>query len=147
MKYSQARQGRIFVIRLEDGDIIHEEIEKFSRKKSIKAAALIVLGGADKNSKLVVGPEHGRKEPIVPMEHILDNVNEIAGTGTIFPDEKGNPILHMHIACGRKSQTITGCVRKGVKTWHILEVILFELIDTTAMRVLDPVTGFELLKP
>ena len=94
-----------------------------------------------------MGPEHGRKEPIVPMEYILDNVNEIAGTGTIFPDEKGKPILHMHIACGRKSQTVTGCVRKGVKTWHILEVILFELIDTTAMRVLDPVTGFELLKP
>ena len=94
-----------------------------------------------------MGPEHGRKEPIVPMEYVLDNVNEIAGTGTIFPDEKGKPILHMHIACGRKSQTITGCVRKGVKTWHILEVVLFELIDTTAMRVLDQFTGFELLKP
>ena len=101
MKYSQARQGRIFVIRLEDGDIIHEEIEKFSREKSIKAAALIILGGADKNSKLVVGPKHGRKEPIVPMEYILDNAHETAGTGTIFPDEKGKPILHMHIACGR----------------------------------------------
>ncbi len=30
MKYSQARLGRIFVIRLEDGDIIHEELEKFA---------------------------------------------------------------------------------------------------------------------
>ena len=147
MKYSQAKQERIFVIRLEDGDIIHEEIEKFSREKSIKAAALIILGGADKSSKLVVGPEHGRKEPIVPMEHILDNVNEIAGTGTIFPDKKGKPILHMHISCGRKSQTVTGWVRKGVKKWHVMEVILFELLDTTAMGVLDPATGFELLRP
>ncbi len=147
MKYSQAKQGRIFVIRLEDGDIIHQEIEKFAREKSIKAGALIILGGADPGSKLVVGPEHGRKEPIVPMEHILDNVNEITGTGTIFPDEKGKPILHMHIACGRETSTITGCVRRGVKAWHVLEVILFELIDTTAVRVLDPVTGFELLRP
>ena len=147
MKYSEAKQGRIFVIRLEDGDIIHQEIEKFAREKSIKAGALIILGGADEGSKLVVGPEHGRKEPIVPMEYILDNVNEIAGTGTIFPDEKGKPVLHMHIACGRKTSTITGCVRRGVKAWHVLEVILFELIDTTAVRVLDPVTGFELLRP
>ncbi len=147
MKYSQAKQGRIFVIRLEDGDIIHEEIEKFAREKSIKAGSLIILGGADEGSKLVVGPEHGRKEPIVPMEYILDNVNEIAGTGTIFLNEKGKPILHMHIACGRQTSTITGCVRRGVKAWHILEVILFELIDTTAVRVLDPVTGFELLRP
>ena len=147
MKYSQAKQGRIFVIRLEDGDIIHQEIEKFAREKSIKAGALIILGGADQGSKLVVCPEHGREEPIVPMEYILDNVNEIAGTGTIFPDEEGKPVLHMHIACGRETSTITGCVRRGVKAWHVLEVILFELIDTTAVRVLDPVTGFELLRP
>ncbi|MEA3560971.1 MAG: PPC domain-containing DNA-binding protein [Candidatus Omnitrophota bacterium] len=147
MKYSQAKQGRIFVIRLEDGDIVHQEIEKFARKKSIKAGALIILGGADEGSELVVGPEHGRKEPIVPMEYILDNVNEVAGTGTIFPDGKGNPALHMHIACGRKSSTVTGCIRRGVKAWHVLEVILFELVGTTAVRALDRVTGFELLKP
>ncbi len=147
MKYSQARQGRIFIIRLEDGDIIHKEIEKFAREKSIKAAGLIILGGVDRDSKLVVGPEHGRRKPIIPMEQILDNVNEITGVGTIFPDAKGKPALHAHIACGRKSSTVTGCVRKGVKAWHVLEVILFELVDTTAVRALDSVTGFELLKP
>ncbi|MDY6863764.1 MAG: PPC domain-containing DNA-binding protein, partial [Thermodesulfobacteriota bacterium] len=121
--------------------------EKFAREKSIKAGALIILGGADEGSKLVVGPEHGRKKPIIPTEHILDNVNEIAGTGTIFPDGKGNPVLHMHIACGRKSSTVTGCIRRGVKAWYVMEVILLELADTTAVRALDPVTGFELLKP
>ncbi|MDL1955882.1 MAG: DNA-binding protein [Candidatus Desulfofervidus auxilii] len=147
MKYSQAKIGRVYVIRLEDGDIIHEEIEKFAREKSIKAAALIIIGGADEGSKLIVGPEHGRKKPIVPMEHILNNVYEIVGTGTIFPNEKGEPILHMHIACGRKTSSITGCVRKGVKVWHVMEVILFELVDTTAIRALDPNTGFELLNP
>ena len=147
MRYSQAKQGRIFIIRLEDGDIVHEEIEKFAREKSIKAAALIILGGADKGSKLIIGPEHGRREPIIPMEHILDNVHEIAGTGTIFPDEKGKPVLHMHMACGRKTSSVTGCVRKGVKVWHVMEVILFELVDTTAVRAFEPTTGFELLKP
>ena len=86
MRYSQAKQGRTFIIRLEDGDIVHEEIEKFSREKSIKAVALIILGGADKGSKLIVGTEHGRRESIIPMEHILDSVHEIAGTGTIFPN-------------------------------------------------------------
>ena len=147
MRYTQAKQGRIFIIRLEDGDIVHEKIEKFSQEESIKAAALIILGGADKDSKLIVGPEHGRREPIIPMEHILDNVHEIAGTGTIFPDENGKPVLHMHVACGRKTSSVTGCVRKGVKVWHVMEVILFELVDTTAVRALEPITGFELLKP
>ena len=81
------------------------------------------------------------------MEHILDNVHEIAGTGTIFPGKGNEPVLHMHIACGRKKATVTGCVRRGVKTWHVLEVILFELVGTTATRMPDAATGFDLLNP
>lgn len=147
MKYSEAKQGRIFVIRLEDGDVIHEEIEKFANEKGIKAAGLIFLGGADKGSKLVVGPDNGRTTSILPMEHILDNVYEASGTGTLFPNEDGKPELHAHIACGREKSTITGCVRKGVKVWHIMEVILFELADSTGIRKLEPELGFKLLKP
>lgn len=147
MKYSQAKQGRIFIIRLENGDILHKEIEKLARKESIKAASLIIVGGADSESRLVVGPEHGRADPVAPMEHVLDNVHEIAGCGTIFPDEKGNPTLHMHIACGRKDTSITGCVRKGVKVWHVMEAVLFELTGTKACRTFDKNTGFELLEP
>ncbi|MBN2467370.1 MAG: DNA-binding protein [Deltaproteobacteria bacterium] len=145
MKYVQARHGRVFILRLEDGDIIHEEIERFAREQSIQAAAVIIVGGADHGSNLVVGPEEGRSSSIVPMVHILDNVHEIAGTGTIFPDEEGNPQLHMHIACGRKTSTITGCVRGGVRVWQIMEAVVFEVIDSTGVRVLDGRTGFRLL--
>ena len=147
MKYSQAQPGRIFVIRLEDGDVVHEEIEQFAQKQSIKAAALIAVGGADKESKLVVGPEDGRTTPVNPLEHVLDNVHEIAGTGTLFPDDEGNPMLHMHMACGRRSATTTGCIRSGVKVWHVMEIILFELINSTGIRTLDDATGFKLLNP
>lgn len=147
MQYSEAKQGRIFVIRLEDGETVHEEIERFAREQSITAAAMIILGGADEGSKLVVGPKRGRAQLINPMEHILDNVHEIAGTGTLFPDEEGNPIVHMHMACGRNGKTVTGCIRSGVQVWQVMEVILFELIDTAAKRVLEPDTGFELLHP
>ncbi len=147
MKYSEAKQGRIFVIRLEDGDIVHDEIERFAREKSIRAAGLIIVGGADHGSKFVVGPEEGRATPVVPMEHVLDEVHEIAGVGTLFPDDEGNPVLHMHMACGRKSSTITGCIREGVRVWHVMEVILFELADTTGIRTHDSKTGFKLLQP
>jgi len=147
MRYSEAKQGRTFVIRLEDGDIVHEEIERFARDHTVKAGTLIIVGGADKGSKLVVGPEQGRSTPVLPMEHILEDVHEIAGVGTLFPDEKGDPVLHMHVAGGRKTATVTGCIRNGVKTWHILEIILFELIDSTAVRTTDSETGFKFLEP
>ena len=147
MKYSEASQGRIFVIRLEDGDILHEAIEEFAREKGIGAASLIALGGADEGSRLITGPEEGRAEKIVPMPHELHNVHEICGTGTIFPDDEGRPTLHMHIACGREGSTVTGCVRDGVKVWHVMEVILYELLHCSASRMPDKATGFKLLRP
>ena len=147
MKYSSAEQGRIFVIRLEDGDILHEEIEKFAKEKGINAAYLIAVGGADAGSKLIVGPEEGRAAKINPVQIVLDNVHEISGTGTIFPDEDGNPILHMHAACGRMDSSVTGCVRAGVKVWHVLEVILVELVNSTACRRFEEASGFKLLQP
>jgi len=147
MKYSQAKQGRVFIMRLEDGETVHEEIEGFASAQSIRAAALIILGGADENSKLVVGPADGGTTPVDPMEHIIDNVHEVTGTGTLFPDEDGNPMLHMHIACGRNTETVTGCIRQGVKVWKIMEVIIFELLDTKGMRVFDGSLGFKLLEP
>lgn len=147
MKYSEAKQGRIFIIRLEDGEIIHEVVEQFAAEHAIRAAYLIVLGGADKGSTLVVGPEDCDARPVPPLTHILDDVHEIAGTGTLFPDRNGNPMLHLHIACGRGDHAVTGCARTGVKIWQVCEVILVELLDTSARRELDPETGFELLEP
>ncbi|MCP4756522.1 MAG: DNA-binding protein [Proteobacteria bacterium] len=147
MKYSTAKQGRVFVLRLEDGEVVHEEIERFAAEHAIAAATLIVVGGAGKGSKLVVGPENRDARPIDPMLHLLDDVHEIAGTGTLFPDEKGNPTLHMHLAAGRKDETITGCVRSGVVVWQIMEVILFELVDTSGKRSYDEALGFNLLVP
>ena len=147
MKYSEAKRGRTFVIRLEDGDIVHEEIERFAREQSIRAGTLIIIGGADEGSRLVVGPKDGHSRPAEPMEHVLDNVREVAGTGTLFPDENGEPLLHMHMACGRNTSTVTGCVRRGVKVWQVMEVVLLELVDSTAARRLDDAIGFPLLEP
>jgi predicted DNA-binding protein with PD1-like motif len=146
MKYSQAHPGRIFVLRLEDGEILHETIEAFAREHSITAAAVIAVGGADEGSKLIVGPEEGRSKPIIPMEHVLDNVHEVAGVGTIFPNKAGKPVLHMHIAGGRKDRAVTGCVRRGVKVWQVLEVIIAELVDPRAHRAFDENTGLEMLE-
>ncbi len=148
MKYTTARTGRMFVIRLEDGDILHEEIERFAVEQGIRAASLVALGGADAGSKLVVGPAKSRSAPpIEPLEITLDDVYEVSGTGTIFPNPKGEPELHMHIAGGRGTHAVCGCVRRGVKVWHVMEIVLTELTGARAERVLDPASGFCLLTP
>lgn len=147
MKYEQVSPGRIFILRLEDGDIIHEVIEKFAADRNIRAASVIVVGGADAGSRLVVGPEQGRSDPIISKVHVLDDAHEVAGTGTLFPDEQGQPLLHLHLAAGRGDRAVVGCARVGVKTWHVLEVILVELTGSRAIRRLDPKLGFKLLDP
>ena len=147
MKYTEAKQGRAFIVRLEDGEILHVEIEKLARQERIRAAIVIAVGAADEGSRLVVGPADRATRPVLPMEHALGGVSEVAGVGTIIPNEAGDPILHMHVACGRKKATVTGCVRRGVKTWQVLEVVVIELLTATARRVPDPATGFEPLQP
>ena len=148
MKFSSAQLGRVFVLRLEDGEIVHECIERFAAEHGIVRAALSMHGGADDGSVLVTGPREARgPPPIAPQTATLDNVHEVVGTGTIFPDAHGAPILHVHLACGRGEKTVTGCIRTGVKTWHVLEVVLVELLGSTARRLPDSATGFELLVP
>ena len=146
MKFSECKPGRIFSISLENGDIVHQEIEQFARDQSIEAASLIIIGGADKGSTLIVGPERENELPVSPLEYVLENVHDIAGAGTLFPDQQGNPVLHMHMACGRNASTRTGCIRRGVKVWHTMEVILFELLESKGKRMFDAETGFTPLR-
>jgi len=145
MKYSQAKWGRIFTVRLEDGDVVHTCLEELAAEKGIQRAAVILLGGVDKGSTLIVGPEKGRERPVNPMEFVLDNVHEVAGVGTIFPNEAGRPVVHMHAACGREGATVSGCIRAGVTTWQVGEAVIMELTDNRAIRKKDPSIGFELL--
>jgi len=147
MKFSEARQGRVFILRLEDGDIVHETVEKFAVDQGIKAASLIVVGGADDGSRLVVGPKEDRGVPLNPMQLLLKNAHEVTGTGTLFCDEEGTPLLHMHMACGRNKETITGCIREGVRVWHVMEIVMYELIDTGARRVVEAPLNLKLLQP
>jgi len=146
MQYCEARQGRVFIVRLEHGETVHEAIEHLAREKRIAAAALVAVGGADAGSRLVAGPADGDARPIEPMVHIFENVHEIVGIGTLFPDEEGNPILHMHMACGRDKSAVAGCIRTGVKVWQVMEIVVFELVDAPALRTADPDLGFQMLR-
>ncbi|MGD1060129.1 MAG: PPC domain-containing DNA-binding protein [Methanomassiliicoccales archaeon] len=147
MKYTQGKHGRVFVVRLEDGEVLHEKLEDFAEERRIGNAVVWAIGGADKGSRLVVGPKDGIARPIDPMENRFEDVHELSGVGTIFPNEDGKPVLHMHAACGRKGETATGCVRRGVRVWQVMEVVIQEITGVQAIREMDSSLGFELLVP
>jgi predicted DNA-binding protein with PD1-like motif len=146
MRCSTANLGRALVIHLEDGDVVHECIEEAARAEGIARAAVILLGGADGGSRLVVGPEDGRADHVVPMERVLHDVHEMGGVGTLFPDESGRPVLHLHAAFGRDDRVTAGCIRAGVTTWVVGEAVIIELVGSEAHRRVDPATGLDLLE-
>ena len=146
MNYTEAKLGRIFILRLYQGERLHEVIEKFAVEKKVSSALCFFLGGVEDKSKVVVGPKDGTMLPPEPMVTLLKGVHEGCGVGTIFTDEQGKPKLHMHASFGRNDTAVTGCVRMGVDVWQIGEVVILELAGSAAKRAKNKDTGFEFLE-
>jgi predicted DNA-binding protein with PD1-like motif len=146
MKSTEAKMGRVFILRLHDGDRLPDVLESFAAEKNVSTALCFFLGGAKENSRVVVGPKNGSAVPPEPMVTLLEGVHEACGVGTIFADEDGKPKLHMHSSFGRSENTVTGCVRMGVDVWRIGEVVMLELACDKACRAKNKETGFEFLE-
>ena len=145
MKADEGKIGRIFVIRLEDGDMLPDCLEEFAEKKKVKNGFVLLVGDIGKG-QIVVGPRDSDKMPPEPMLLPIDGAHEVVAVGTLAPDENNRVVLHVHGALGRAGQTKTGCLRPGVSTWLVIEAILYEIIGVNARRILDKNSGFSLLE-
>jgi len=147
VKYSEGNIGRVFVIRLEDGDRLPQSLENLANEKAVKRGICLLVGGVKSGGTVVSGPKQEDTIPIETINKLLDGIHETVAVGAIFPDENGVPKLHMHAALGRDQETITGCIRLGIEIWKVGEVILLEIINNNAQRKKEATTGFELLEP
>jgi predicted DNA-binding protein with PD1-like motif len=146
MKATEGQLGRVFVIRLEDGDVVPDCIERFAEDNGVTVGHVILVGGIE-DGEVVVGPRRSEKRPPEPMLLPIDGAHEVAGVGVLAPSEDGRPVLHIHAALGRSGKTTTGCLRPGVGTWLVAEAILYEILDARVARVMDSESGFQLLEP
>ncbi len=145
MKACEGQIGRVFVIRLEDGDVVPECIERFAKENGVSVGYALLVGGVGKGN-IVVGPRRSEERPPQPMLLPIDDAHEVVGVGILAPDEAGKPTLHIHGALGRSGNTVTGCLRPGVTTWLVGEVILYEILSVDVARVMDKESGFALLE-
>jgi len=146
MKIAEGHIGRVFVLRLEDGDRLPDCIEAFAAERGVRQGFCALVGGVG-SGRIVVGPEDTVTMPPVPVLTELFGAHEAAAVGTLFPDEAGLPRLHMHATFGRGDTVKTGCIRPGIDIWTIGEFVLFELTGLDLVRKRDAATGFELLSP
>jgi len=146
MQFTEASLGRIFILRLHDGDRLPDVLETFAEEQKVSSALCFLIGGAKGRSRVVVGPKDSDVLPPEPVVTLLSGASEVCGIGTIFLDGALKPKLHMHASFGRGEKAITGCVRMGVDVWHIGEVVMMELSSSDARRAIDRKTGFEFLE-
>jgi predicted DNA-binding protein with PD1-like motif len=145
MKASEGKIGRVFVVRLEDGDIVPDCLERFAAEKSIKAGHVVLIGGIG-GGEVVAGPRKTDEMPPDPLHIPVDGAHEVVGLGIIAPNKDGKPVLHIHASLGRAGKTLTGCLRPGVSTWLVGEAIIYEITGTTAQRLPDKESGFDLME-
>ena len=62
MKACEGRIGRVFVIRLEDGDVVPECIERFAEQNGVSVGHAILIGGIG-GGEVVVGPRRSDEVP------------------------------------------------------------------------------------
>ncbi|MDD1681747.1 MAG: DNA-binding protein [Methanoregula sp.] len=134
MQYTEGQIGRVFVIRIDDGEDMLLSLRQFILDKNIQAGSIHFLG-ALMSGRMVTGPE----EPVIPpVPHFVmfEGGWEVFGIGTIYPGE-GGPHIHYHGSVGRSGHALTGCLREKAITYLIVEAVIMEFTGLTARREFD----------
>lgn len=141
MQYTEGQLGRVFVVRIDDGEDMLLSLRQFIIDKEIRAGSIHFLG-ALMNGRMVTGPE----EPVIPpVPHFVmfEGGWEIFGVGTIYPGE-GGPHIHYHATVGRSGHALTGCLREKAMTYLIVEAVIMEFTGLSARREFDEKTQLHL---
>jgi len=134
MQYTEGQIGRVFVVRIDDGEDMLLSLRQFIIDKNIQAGSIHFLG-ALMNGRMVTGPE----EPVIPpVPHFVmfEGGWEIFGVGTIYQGE-GGPHIHYHASVGRSGHALTGCLREKAITYLIVEAVIMEFTGLSARREFD----------
>jgi predicted DNA-binding protein with PD1-like motif len=141
MQYSEGQVGRVFTVRIDDGEDFLREIERFVAAMNIQNGTIQFLG-AVRSAKIVTGP----KEPVIPPSPRGEEIFggwELLGLATIYPGEDG-PSIHLHTAAGKGIRSLAGCLREKAEVYLVIEAIVTEFVGISARRLPDEKTGVNL---
>jgi hypothetical protein len=139
MDYCGGSIGRVFVVRVDNGDNLLEELKTFASTENITSAFLFMLGALSEGN-IVIGPKE-KKTPPDPIWFRFTCPHEIIGIGNIFM-ENGEPGIHLHASLGRDNDTNTGCMREKNEVFMVTEILVLEIAGMEVERVLSEKHGF-----
>lgn len=143
MQYRQGSYGRVFVLKFEDGDDLLGEIKDLAKAENIRVGTVLLLGGM-RSAGVVSGP----REAVIPPEPMwvtFSDGREVVAVGTLFRQDD-EPVIHLHGAIGRGTETVTGCIRKDSSVFLVVEAVVTEIVGIDARKAMNGKTGLVMLE-
>lgn len=141
MEYSSHKDlGRIFILRLDPGELLLESIEELASREGIDSA--IVTSGIGTLSKFeyhrVINASLPTQNEFLTVEGPL----EVLSLQGIIAS--GEP--HLHAVCSDLESVYCGHVEEGCRTLVLIEASIVEIPGACLTRDRDPITGRSMLR-
>lgn len=137
MQYSEGSLGRVFVLRMDDGEDLIASLQKFLREMKVQSCMALFIG-AVRDGRMVTGPEEPVVPPVPHFEPFTD-AWEVFGMATVYPSAEG-PKIHIHSALGQRREALLGCIREKAGVYLVVEAVLFEFSRLDVCRERDEKT-------
>jgi predicted DNA-binding protein with PD1-like motif len=132
-RFWEARPGRIWVGRLETGDDLVEEIERFAEEQEVRAAWVSAIGAVRRAAFAYYEQEERRYLELETSEH--HEITSLVGNISI---------LHAHGSfASRNGTAVGGHLLLGCEVF-VTEITIRELEGVELLRSPDEVTGLAL---
>lgn len=133
------REGELFVIRFEDGEVFPDRLLSFLEAQSIRGGSLSGLG-AFSESVVAFFDTEAREYRDIELNEQLE-VLALVGNVAVF---QGAPLVHAHVMLGRPDGTALGGHLRRATVRPTLEIFL-HVLSRPLQRALDPRYGLPAL--
>jgi len=143
MDFRQIDQSpKTFVLVFRTGDELATGLSKFAEEQKLSAASFKAVGALSSVRLAWFSWETKQYEPSVILDEQVELLSLIGDVAL----KDGKPFVHAHVVVGRKDGTAHGGHLLEAHVRPTCEVILTES-PTHLQRVVDPNTGFALIRP
>ncbi len=133
------RDGELFVIRFEDGEVFPDQLLSFLEAQSIRGGSLSGLGAVS-NAIVAFFDTEAREYRDIELDEQLE-VLALVGNVAIY---QGAPLVHAHVTLGRRDGTALGGHLRRATVRPTLEIFL-HVVSRPLQRTLDPRYGLSAL--
>lgn len=128
--FSTGEVGRVFVLRLDQGDYVLEEIRKLIKKENISDAVVLSGIGTLDNCTLHMVMSTGYP-PVEHFEIWKDKPLELSSIDGIIAD--GEP--HLHTVVSDHEKAYSGHMENGCRVLYLCEIVIMELKSIGLKRI------------